>query len=311
MREEELFVMRSYTFKEKVAAAFVLVIVVGVLWMMENQYSLLGWSKTEGLIELNLVSDHAILTSLGAEEEVLMEKASDELFYPASLTKMMTVLVAIEETTNLSEPVLLNGQLFMNLEGTDSSMAGFYPGEEVTLIDLLFGAMLPSGAEASIGLAVHIAGSETAFVDRMNAKASELDMQDTQFANATGLHDANQYTTSEDMARLLRYALKNEHFREVFTAKSHVTNPTALHPNGITLQSTLFTKVPDTQWFDGEILGGKTGYTKEAGLCLATLAVVNGKEYILITAKADGNHHTEPYHIQDALEVYQGISYQL
>ncbi|WP_054706135.1 D-alanyl-D-alanine carboxypeptidase family protein [Bacillus sp. JCM 19041] len=303
--------MRSYTFKEKVAAACVLVFVIGVLLVMENHYSLTGLDKTEGLIELNIASNHAILTRLGAEDEVLMEKASDESFYPASLTKMMTVLVAIEETNNMSEPVLLSGQLFMNLEGTNSSMAGFVPDEEVALIDLLFGAMLPSGAEASLGLAVHIAGSETAFVEEMNAKARELNLQGTHFTNATGLHDANQYTTSEDMALLLKYALNNEQFREVFTTKTHVTNPTAQHPDGITLQSSLLMRAVNTDMSGGELLGGKTGYTKEAGLCLATLAVVNGEEYILITAEADGNHHTEPYHIQDAIDVYEGVAYQL
>ncbi len=101
--------------------------------------------------------------------------------------------------------------------------------------------------------------------------------------------------------------MKNPDFREAFCSSSYSTSPSAQHPDGFTFYSTMFEKMDSAEVAGGEILGGKTGYTKEAGLCLASLAGVNGKEYILVTAKADGTHETEPFHILDAIAVYNQI----
>ncbi|MGE5653853.1 MAG: D-alanyl-D-alanine carboxypeptidase family protein [Bacillota bacterium] len=256
-----------------------------------------------------LRSSHAILVRL-KDHAVLMEQSSEERVYPASLTKIMTAIVAMENLTNLQEKVELPAAIFSELYYADASMAGFRPGERVTAIDLIYGAMLPSGAECSIGLANHIAGSERAFVQMMNHKAFELDMDGTHFFNATGLHDWRHYTTVKDLAALLSYALQNETFRTIFTSSSHLTQPTNLHPEGMTLSSTLFQKLANTHTDGGVILGGKTGYTEQAGLCLASLANVNGKEYILVTADAKGDHESEQYNITDAIMVYNTLGKQ-
>ena len=107
--------------------------------------------------------------------------------------------------------------------------------------------------------------------------------------------------------RDLQYALKNEYFRDVFTSSRYSTLPSEQHPEGFTFHSTMFKYMDSTEVTGGEILGGKTGYTEEAGLCLASLAQVNGKEYILVTAKANGTHQTEQFHILDAINVYSQI----
>lgn len=186
-------------------------------------------------------------------------------------------------------------------------MTGFQPGEKVSAIDLLYGALLPSGAESCIGLADQIAGSEQGFVKIMNQKAAELGMYNTHFENVTGLHNENHYTTVKDLAILLSYALQNDTFREIFTSSRHSTQSTNKHPGGITFYITMFEELSNQNIIDGEILRGKTGYTNEAGLCLASLAKVGRQEYILISTGPKGDHHSEQYNITDALAVYNSI----
>ena len=183
----------------------------------------------------------------------------------------------------------------------------FQPGEEVRLKDLLYGVLIPSGAECCLAFADRISGSEEEFVSLMNDKAQELGMKNTHFTNSTGLHDPEHYSTVEDISILLQYALKNEYFRDAFTSSRYSTIPSEQHPEGFTFHSTMFKYMDSTEVTGGEILGGKTGYTEEAGLCLASLAQVNGKEYILVTAKANGTHQTEQFHILDAINVYNQI----
>lgn len=261
----------------------------------------------EGNINLNtLYSPYAVLVNLESGN-VLAEQNSAERMYPASLTKIMTALIAIEETEDMEQTTTLPSDIFPSLYEENASLAGFQPGETVTWKDLLYGVMLPSGAECCLTFARQIAGSEGAFVDLMNKKAEELGMNDTHFSNATGLQDKKHYSTVRDIAVLLRYALENETFRQVFTARRYSVPPTAYHSEGFTFYNTMFQAMDNAGISDDDILGGKTGYTEKAGLCLASLAEINDREYILVTAKADGNHYTEPYHVIDAENVYGQI----
>lgn len=253
-----------------------------------------------------LNSPNAILIRL-KDHTILMEKNSEEKIYPASLTKMMTAVVAIENLPDLKKEIKLTNSMFQGLYGADASMAGFQPGEQVRALDLLYGALLPSGGECCIGLADQIAGSEQNFVKIMNQKAADLGMKNTHFENATGLQNENHYTTVKDLSILLSYALQNDTFREIFTSSRHSTQPTNKHPGGITFYSTMFKELNNQNITDVEILGGKTGYTYEAGLCLASFAKVGKQEHILITAGAKGNHYSEQYNITDALYVYESI----
>lgn len=261
----------------------------------------------EGSVNLKkLNSPYAVLMDVESGN-VLAKQKSTARIYPASLTKIMTAIVAIEHTDKMGEKTTVPSDIFSSLYAEDASLAGFQPGEEVTWKDLLYGILLPSGAECCLTFAEHIAGSEKAFVDMMNEKAEELGMRDTHFSNVTGLQDKKHYSTVEDMAVLLRYALKNETFRQAFTARRYSVPPTNEHPEGFTFYNTMFQAMDNAGISDDNILGGKTGYTEKAGLCLASLAEINGREYILVTAKADGNHYTEPYHVIDAENVYEQI----
>ncbi|MDU5080730.1 D-alanyl-D-alanine carboxypeptidase [uncultured Tissierella sp.] len=254
----------------------------------------------------SLQSTHAILIRLD-DHTVMMEKKSEEKIYPASLTKIMTAIVAIENLPNLQEKVKLSNSMFKNLYSANASMAGFQADEKVRAIDLLYGVMLPSGAECCIGLADEIAGSEQKFTGLMNQKAADLGMNNTHFENTTGLHDEDHYTTVKDLAILLNHALENDTFREIFTSSRHTSQSTNKHPDGITFYSTMFKNLDTPNVMDGKILGGKTGYTDMAGLCLASLAKVGEEEYILITAGAKGDNRSEQFNISDALTVYNSL----
>ena len=233
-----------------------------------------------------LRSPYAYLIRL-QDQAVFFDQAGGERIYPASMTKVMTALLAVEAYDDLSETVTVPEEIFTELREQNASVAGFSPGERVTVRDLVYGVLLPSGGDASLTLAQAVSGSEEAFVQRMNEKASELGMADTHFTNACGLHAADHYST----------------FREAFTASRYSVQPTNAHPEGFTFRSSLFANT-DGLFSGGKILGGKTGYTSDAGLCLASLAEKDGVEYILVTAGAQGDHHTDPYHIEDALLLY-------
>ncbi|MBU5426867.1 D-alanyl-D-alanine carboxypeptidase [Tissierella pigra] len=265
------------------------------------------YEESNQIIVDDLYSSNAILISLD-DNEILLDKSSDERIYPASLTKIMTAIVAIENLPDLDEEIYLSEDMFEKLYSENASMAGFLPNEKVPAIDLIYGVLLPSGAESCIGLADAIAGSEKSYVKLMNEKAEELEMNDTHFINSTGLHHRNHYTTVNDIAKLLKYALQNNIFREVYTSKRYTTKATNLHSDGITFQSTMFKKMDTEDINNGTIKGGKTGYTGEAKLCLASLAKIDGKEYILVTANADGSPYTEQFNILDAFTVYNQVS---
>ena len=248
-------------------------------------------------------SKSALLLERKSGEEKYRKNAGERLA-PASLTKIMTAVVVLDNSPGLEEKVTLSEELFEPLYKQNAALAGFEPGERVRVIDLLYGAMLPSGAEAAEALAAYISGSDRAFVEAMNQKAAELGMENTHFSNVTGLPDDNHYSTAEDLAKLLRHALENQTFRKIFTSERYSTASTNRHPDGITVRSSMFRSLPDASFSGVTILGGKTGYTDEAGLCLASLAKSGGTEYILITLGAEGDRSTAQYNIEDAKAIY-------
>ena len=266
---------------------------------------LLFWPRRVSLE--GLISPEAVLMDADSGE-VLAAKNADAPIYPASMTKMMTALLAIEAIPDPGRAVTLPAEMFPPLQAQGASMAGFLPGETVTVEDLLYGALLPSGAECCVALAREVSGTEESFVALMNQKAAELGMNATHFCNSTGLHDPEHVSTVRDMALLLRAALQNETFRGILGTERYTVQPTDLHPDGFTMESTFWSELDGTELRRGKFLGGKTGYTSAAGLCLASAAEVKGKTYLMVTAGAQGNHNTEPYHIEDAVNVCRQLA---
>ncbi|MCI9434430.1 MAG: D-alanyl-D-alanine carboxypeptidase [Bacilli bacterium] len=245
---------------------------------------------------LNIDSKYAIIYNMDTNE-VLYEYNSNEITSIASLTKIMTCIVAIENIENLDTKVTLGKDVFYGLVEAQASVAGFKYGDNVSYRDLLMGAMLPSGADATRALAINIAGSEEAFVKLMNAKAKELNLSNTNFINTTGLEAMGHYSTVQDIATLLIYSLKNDTFKEIYTTREYTTT------NNLKFSSTL-KKISNGYTIDvSHIQGSKTGYTDEAGLCMSSIANYSDVNYLLITAGAD-YHGNTPRQLLDAIKIY-------
>ena len=250
--------------------------------------------------ELDIYSKSAILYNMD-DDIILYEKNSEERTSIASLTKIMTCIVAIENIDNLDQKIILKSDVFTGLAEAGASVAGFRVGENVTFRDLLMGALLPSGADATRALALNISGSESKFVNLMNNKAIELGLKNTHFENTTGLESSNHYSTVKDISIILKYALKNQTFKDMYTTREYTTT------SNLTFYSTL-KKISNNYSFDvSNILGSKTGYTDEAGLCMSSIANYNGVNYLLVTAGADYRGNV-PRQLLDAMTIYNFYS---
>lgn len=221
------------------------------------------------------------------DERLLYEAAAEELRDPASITKVMTALVVLESNTSLDATITLTEEDFAGLVEMDASMAGFKPGETLSVRDLLYGTLLPSGAEASRALARLVGGSEAGFVDLMNQEAQELGMTKTVFQNASGLEVDGKHTTStaRDLLALFRAAIEYPEFVEIAGTHMRSLPLKPEHPEGLDLVSTFTWRFNSDPEHRANILAGKSGYNgREASL--GTFATVGGKNYLVITLGA-------------------------
>lgn len=211
---------------------------------------------------------------------ILAERGSTMRIYPASLTKMMTLIVALESDVSMEDTFTFTEEMIAPLVDQSASRAGFLPGETISFRDLLYGAALPSGADATLAIASMVAGNEIAFAEKMNQKAAAIGMQNTHFMNASGLHDVNHYSTLQDLALLVEYGCYNEMFRTLLATYQYTTAATPQNPTGLLLESTMFSRMYGNEVDGLTIQGGKTGFTNEAGNCLASFVQKDGKQYI-------------------------------
>lgn len=236
--------------------------------------------------------------------EILVDKGSADKIYPASMTKLMTLLVADEHCKNLTDKFTMTFDIIHPLVMANASRAGFSENEQVTVKDLMYGAILPSGADGTVGLAMYVAGSEEKFVDLMNKKAQELGMTNTHFMNSSGLHNDNHYSTLQDISKLMKAVMDKPNCKEIISTFKYTTEKTEQHPDGIELSSDMFSKMYGNEAAPVSIEGGKTGYTTEAGLCLASYAKLNDKQYIAVTAKGKGKNIM----VLDTIELYKYLN---
>ena len=232
--------------------------------------------------------------------EVVAYRDENKRVYPASLVKVMTLIVAVENNDDISRTVTVTDDMVFPMIEQEASRAGFEPGESFALEDALYGMILESGADAALAAAVSTAGSEKAFVELMNGKAEELGLKNTHFTNVVGLHHEENYTTAADMAVILEYAIRNDTCRRFLEKYEYNTAPTPQHPEGLRFTSTLFSRMYGDEMPGVKILGGKTGYTDEAGNCIETYAEINGKTYILVLCGGKTNWSN----IYDTLSAY-------
>ncbi|UTY38926.1 serine hydrolase [Allocoprobacillus halotolerans] len=248
-------------------------------------------------IQLSLHSNYAYLYDQ-ATQIVYLDQGSQEKIYPASMTKILTVSLALDQIEDVHEKVRISDEDLKGLYEAGASVAGFYAGEQVTYEDLLYGALLPSGADACNALARLTYGSTDGLVTAMNQLVNQLELENSHFTNVTGLHDDNHYTTAYDMAMILHHALENQVFEEVFNARTY-TSSMENHTWASSLQRGKNSYNLDISQIDG----AKSGFTDEAQLTLASSMTVDGHQFILVTAYAKGQYTQN--HVRDAITVCQ------
>lgn len=224
--------------------------------------------------------------------EILMERNMNEQYYPASITKIMTLLVTVEQCHNWYETLTYTKELVDSLEGTSSStlnpMAAV--GEEMTVKDTVYGMILCSGNECAAALARYIAGSEEAFADLMNQKAEEVGAVNTHFVTPHGLHDAEHYTTPYDMYLITKAAMENPIASRVLRTVNYVIKKTNVNEmRYITMSHCMMNGLMEGIETMGAY-AGKTGRTPQAGRTLVTLSKGDNYDVTVVIMKSDDAH---------------------
>lgn len=259
----------------------------------------------------SIISEYGIVIDV-EKGTILAGKGAKSRINPASMTKILTVLTAAD-ALGISgdaekDAAVLQDTFTITIEITDYSYVhdcsnvGFEIGEEVTVQDLFYGTILPSGGDAALGLACYVAGSQEAFVELMNKKLEELELSDTShFTNCVGLYDAGHYSTPYDMAVMLKTAADNSFVRDVLSAHTYTTSATVQHPEGLLISNWFLRRIEDKDTHGG-VLCGKTGYVVQSGSCAASLATdTAGKEYLCVTAGSSSSWQC----IYDQVALYQ------
>lgn len=260
-------------------------------------------SSAQQAVDGEVVSSSVIVIDRSSEE-IISQRDARARISPASMTKILTVLVAAEHVTDLDDTFTMTREITDYGYVNDCSSAGFLENEEVTVRDLFYGTILPSGADAAVALAVYVAGSQEAFVDLMNEKAEELGLSQTShFTNCVGIYNEQHYSTAYDMAMILEAAVDNELCRKVLSAHVYTTERTEQHPEGIILSNWFLRRIEDKDTH-GEVVAAKTGYVVQSGSCAASYAEdKQGNGYICVTAGSTSSWRC----IYDHVALYQQL----
>lgn len=249
-----------------------------------------------------LQAETAMLISLDTDE-VMYSKNADMKRYPASLTKIMTAVVVLNNCDDLDKTVTVKSEQLNVLLGTGLTVANLVDGEQLTIRELLHMLLISSAADASTVLATEIGGSMENFVVMMNQQAQALGMTNTNFTNTHGMHDDNHYTTAQDMSILAKYAYTLPGFMEISNNSRYTigaTNKTGAR----TLSTTNMLIDSSTAYYYKYAKSIKTGYTSNAGRCVISTASYNGYNYLCIIMGAENNLNSR-YEFKDSSNLYR------
>lgn len=228
-------------------------------------------------------------------------KNIDERISIASITKVMTAIVAVENVEDVYNSVKIDYNQISKWLYEELSIAGIYDGQELTYYDLIATMLIPSGADSAIFIASNIFKNYNEFINKMNEKASELGMNSTHFSNPVGYDDENNYSTIEDVAIMMNYALKNNTLKDILTMKKYTTSD-----NKLTVYSTLDSLAIKYGVQIDKIIGGKTGTTQNAGRCLASFSDDEGVPLLVIVVGSP-LYSNMPYNLIDTEYLYDII----
>lgn len=241
--------------------------------------------------DLTETAEAVIVYELGSDTMIYTQNP-DERIYPASMVKLMTALVALEQG-DLTEKVSVTKRA-LSYVGIGSVSAGLEAGEELTLQDLLYCMMTASANDAATVIAEHIGGSQAGFVKLMNQRAQEIGCTGTNYTNVHGLHEEETYTTARDICRILDVALDIPEFKAMFTAESYTVPATNKHEERVIYTSNhMMSRQTIKKYYDERVTGGKTGATDEAGRCLAATSVGKGMELLTIVMGAEATYEPD------------------
>lgn len=265
-----------------------------------------AWTEKTRTLGNGISSNHAVLVDI-ENGAVLAGKDETSRIVPASMTKVLTLLTAVEhlEAADLKDKFKITVEITDYSYVNECSCAGFGINEKVTVEDLLYGTILPSGADAALGLAIYVAGSQEDFVVMMNQKLEELGISETaHFTNCVGIYDEDHYCSLLDMAVIMEAALENDLCREVLSARTYTTSKTKQHKEGLLLSNWFLRRIEDKDT-GGEVVCGKTGYVSESGNCAVSYGIdEKDRKYICVTADAPGSWKC----IYDHVKIYKRFS---
>ena len=233
-----------------------------------------GWPQSA-----DIASDTGILMDADTGT-VLFDKGGDQQRYPASITKIMTLLVAVENSS-MDEQVTFTETGVRNV-AADSSNINSKVGEVMTMQDCLHALMIISANDAAAQIAEHVGGTEQNFIDMMNQRAAEIGCTNTHFANSSGLPDENHYSSAKDMALIFREGLKNKDFRSVIGDADYTIQPTNMTSDKRVMHTHHPMFAPESDIYYPGCIGGKTGFTNLAAHTLVTAVEQNGTTYIAV-----------------------------
>ena len=233
----------------------------------------------------DIMAESAIVMDLKTGD-ILYEKDATTLRYPASITKIMTCLVAIEHIENINATLTVSEGAVAAIP-EDGSKIGLIPGEQISVLDCLHAILLASANEGANAIAEYVAGDIDSFVAMMNEKAQELGVVNTHFANPHGLDDLNHYVCAYDMALIAKAAYENERFRQIITSAYYTIPATNLYEEERPLYTTHKMLYSTSEYYYSKALGGKTGTTELAQKTLVTYAKSGDKEFVSVILKSN------------------------
>lgn len=274
----------------------ILVLSLMLLSFMINPISAQG----NNLESLNLSSQNYILYSID-NDEVIAKRNSDVRLSAASINKVLTTITALDllKDEDLDKEITVYPESLHYLE-REASKAGLEAHQVISLREVLYAIMLPSGADATALMSLYLFNSQDGLVDAMNEKAKAIGMNNTNIENTAGLDDPNQYTTLEDLLSLLKYSLQNEDFKDIYTKANYSFKHGELY-----IENPILTMA--NQKSNNYIIGAKSGYTLDAKRSLSSLGSNGSESYIFISTQAEGGSYEDNLAFDDANRVYESL----